>query len=166
MTQQFLVSAPTKAAQQRCMEISGWVDQALDGLGRKAKPRPALVTYEWCEYIQFATFEGRDVERSERAELQDIVLASVVKALREGINGVVSRDGDPSWGWEVVGTKDLSADQRRYLNGERIYEPSIPQYGCCMHWIGPKPETWPLMMHLGQAENALSYPVGHAPTWR
>ena len=154
------------AARQRCEELNGWVEECVQGLGHGARALTIAPGWEWARYKQFVLFEARDVERSNRSEIQDCVLKAVTKALREGIGGVRSRDGDPTWGWRVAGTKDLSADESVDRLGVRLWEPSMPKYGCCMVWTGPKPATWPHMMHLGQAENALSYPVGFAPTWR
>ena len=152
-------------ARQRCAELNRWVTECLSGLGVAAKPWPVTAPWEPTWYKQAVTFERRDVERSDRHELQDCILAAVKKALVYGIGGVKSRNGDPSWGWKVLGTKNLSEDQSVDNLGVRLWEPSMPHYATWIVWQGPKPETWPHMMHLGQAENALSYPVGHAPTW-
>ena len=157
--------APTSAARQRLQEINGWVRAALDGLGHAARDSDLSVPWEWTWYKQAVLFEARDVERSNRGETQDLVLDAVKRALLEGISGVRVRDGDSSWGWRVLGTKDLSAEGKVDNQGVPLWEPSMPKYACWIVWQGPKPPTWPHMMHMGQAENPLSYPVGHAPTW-
>lgn len=150
---------------ERCQEINAWVESCLDGLRQLADPPSSLFMGQMGEYRQAVLFEARDVERSDRSELQDKVLGAVMKALREGIGGLRSRDADPKWGWCVYGTRDLSAATNVDRLGKPLYEPSMPKYACWIVWHGPVPPTWPNMMHLGQAENPLSYPVGARPTW-
>jgi hypothetical protein len=158
-----LASCPSLV--ERCQEINEWVESCLDGLKMLAKPPSAMLSVPMVEYRQAVLFEARDVERSDRSELQDSVLGAVKAALKQGIGGLLSRDADPSWGWFVFGTRDLSAATNVDRLGVRLYDPSMPKYACWIVWRGPMPPTWPHMTHLGQAETALSYPVGFAPTW-
>lgn len=149
------MSAPA-GIKERLREIMGWVTEALDGLGHLAEDDRSLLLGQ-AVYKQAVLFDWHQIEGRDRAEVQDVVLDCVKRALMRGIDGVRSRDGAWELGWRVIGARDLSAHPQ--------YEPSMPQYSVWIEWRGPKPETWPLMMHLGQAENGLSYPVGVKPEW-
>lgn len=144
----------------------GWVEEAVHGLGHGPQPLPVTATWDIVKYKQAVLFESWDVEGTDRSEIQDRVLKCVVRALTEGINGLRSRNADPRFGWHVIGARDLSESTATDNLGRRLYDPSMPRYSVWIEWRGPKPETWPHMMHLGQAENALSYPVGLRPEWR
>ena len=153
------------AVQERCREIMGWVEECIHGLGYAPRDLPVTATWDIAIFKQAVLFETWDIEGRDRSETQDRVLERVKQALMQGCMGVRVRNGDDKWGWHVIGAKDLSEDQSVDKQGKRLYEPSMPKYAVWIEWRGPKPETWPHMMHMGQAENALSYPVGYAPTW-
>ena len=146
----------TSVLQARAGDITRWVTEALHGLDQHARKIGIDLPVEMTDFWQGVALWSRDVEGT-KGELQDAILGATVKALREGRAALESRGADPSWGWTVVETRDIT--------GHPKWMPGMPKYCCFLKWRGPKPETWPNQIALGMKENLMSHPADKPLTW-
>lgn len=82
----------------------------------------------------------------DREQLKEAIRQRVGLALREAVQEVEERGGDPTYGFRVTPTLALS--------GVPGHDPSMPDYAICLLWIGPKPMFWPHKVTLEQVNAA------------